>query len=60
MKITENEFFNNLDKINVSNYLIDHQRNMNYFIYNGFKYCLCSEIVNNKLTETFYKFKITK
>ena len=47
MKITENEFFNNLDKINVSNYLIDHQRNMNYFIYNGFKYCIVSTSVTD-------------
>ena len=57
MKINKDEFFNKLDKINLLNYLIDYQRNMNYFYYKGYKYCLCNEIVNNKLTEKFYKFK---
>ena len=31
MKINKDEFFNKLDKINLLNYLIDYQRNMNYF-----------------------------
>jgi|ETNmetMinimDraft_20_1059909.scaffolds.fasta_scaffold23917_2 hypothetical protein len=56
MKITKTEFFNKLDKIGLLDYLIDYNRNINYFYYKGFKYCLCSEIINGKLTETFYKF----
>ncbi len=31
MKITKTEFFNKLDKIGLLDYLIDYNRNMNYF-----------------------------
>ena len=57
MKINKDDFFNKLDKINLLDYLIDYKRNMNYFYYKNYKYCLCSEIVNGKLEDTFYKFE---
>jgi hypothetical protein len=60
MKITKTEFFNKLDKISLLDYLTDSNRNMNYFYYKGYKYCLHSEIVNGKLTEIFYKFRLFK
>ena len=56
MKITKEEFFNKLDKINLLDYKIDYQRNMNYFFYKGYKYSLCSELVDGILTDTFYKW----
>ena len=58
MKISKKEFHNKLDLINLLDYKIDYKREQNFFFYKGYKYCLCNEIINNKLTETFYKFKL--
>ena len=58
MKITKEEFFKKLDKINLLDYLIDYQRSMNYFFHKGYKYALCSETINGELTDTFYKWKV--
>ena len=56
MKITKKEFFNKLNKISLPDYLTDSNRNMNYFYYKGYKYCLYSEIINGKLIEIFHKY----
>ncbi len=58
MKITKQEFFNKLDKINLLDYKIDYKTNMNYFFYKGCKYALCSELNNGILQENFYKWEI--
>ena len=56
-KITKTEYYSKLDKINLLDYMIDYQRNMNYFFYKGYKYALCSELINGKLTDNYYKWK---
>ena len=56
-KITKQEYYNKLDKINLLDYMIDYQRNMNYFFYKGYQYALCSELINGKLTDNYYKWK---
>ena len=56
-KITKTEDYSKLDKINLLDYMIDYQRNMNYFFYKGYKYALCSELINGKLTYNYYKWK---
>ena len=56
-KITKQEYYNKLDKINLLDYMIDYKRNMNYFFYKDYKYALCSELINGKLTDTYYKWK---
>ena len=43
-KITKQEYYNKLDKINLLDYMIDYKRNMNYFFYKDYKYALCSEL----------------
>ena len=45
------------DKINLLDYMVDIKRNQNYFFYKGYKYALCSELINGKLTDTYYKWK---
>lgn len=57
MKITKNEFFNKLDKISLLDYKIDYKRNQNFFFYKGYKYVL-ETIINNKIEDNFYKFKL--
>ena len=56
-KITKTEYYSKLDKINLLDYMLDIKRNQNYFFYKGYKYALCSELINGKLTDTYYKWK---
>jgi hypothetical protein len=56
-KITKTEYYSKLDKINLLDYMVDIKRNQNYFFYKGYKYALCSELINGKLTDTYYKWK---
>ena len=58
MKITEDEFFNTLDKINPMDYKVDASGTKNYFFYNQCEYILKSEIIKGKLVDNFYKFNM--
>jgi len=58
MKITENEFFNTLEKINLMDYKVDASGTKNYFFYNGYEYILKSKVINGILTDNFYKFNM--
>ena len=57
MKINKKEFYNKLDKIHLLDYKIDYKRNQNFFFYKGYKYVL-ETIINNKIQDNFYKFKL--
>jgi len=65
-KITKQEYYNKLDKINLLDYKIDYKRNQNYFFYKNYKYVLETIINSNivingdgsSIEENYYKFKL--
>jgi hypothetical protein len=56
MKITEQEFFNELDKISLLNYRIDIDRDCNYFTVGKYRY----ELHTRGLKDEYYKFRGSK
>ena len=62
MKISKQEYYSKLDKINLLDYMVDSQRNQNYFFYKGYKYVLESIIIKDKndlnypIKDNYYKF----
>ena len=59
MKITKQEYFNNLDSLPLYSHLIDTHNNCNYYILNGFRYEM-KTITGTILKESFYKYKLIK
>jgi len=57
MKITEKEFFNELDKISLLDYRIDVNRNCNYYISGKSRYELHT-YTNDGITNEYYKFQL--
>ena len=61
-KISKQEYYNKLDKINLLDYMVDSQRNQNYFFYKGCKYVQESIIIKDKndknypIKNNYYKF----
>ena len=62
MKISKQEYYDKLDKINLLDYMVDNQRNQNYFFYKCNKYVLESIIIKDKndknypIKNNYYKF----
>jgi len=59
MKITEQEYYNKLDKVSLLDYRIDVNRNCNYFIIGKNRYELHTSI-NDGIINEYYQFEIKK
>jgi hypothetical protein len=58
MKITEQEYYNGLDKISLLDYKIDLNRNCNYYISGKNRYELHTD-TNDGITNEYYKFQLS-
>jgi len=59
MKITEQEYYNGLDRISLLDYKIDQNRNCNYYIIGNNRYELHTSI-NGGIINEYYQFEIKK
>ena len=62
MKINKSEFFGILNKLPINAYKIDCKNKCNYYIYNGYKYELHTQLgilgYDMGIKNDYYKFKL--